>query len=196
VPSRIESLSRIERIAAGPGWKSAAVDVAGRLFTWGAAQFEGRLDIPNGFGYAMDQTTECQPTPKRVDALSQDRVVGVAFGDSFTLAMTDDGTVFSFGCSRYGELGHGSLNRELPRQIEALLQMGQRFVGVAAGERHALALTKEGGLYGWGDRDANSHGRQESTPCRVAARIGQRIKLVDAQAGASCAVTEKSELFT
>ena len=35
MPSRIESLSHIERIAAGLRWTSAAVDEAGRLFTWG-----------------------------------------------------------------------------------------------------------------------------------------------------------------
>ena len=74
VPTRIESLSRIERIAAGPGWKSAAVDVAGRLFTWGKARVEewdSGYDLgPSGLGYELDQFTESQPTPKRVDALA------------------------------------------------------------------------------------------------------------------------------
>jgi len=37
VPSRIESLSRIERITAGPSVTCAAVDDHGRLFTWGRA---------------------------------------------------------------------------------------------------------------------------------------------------------------
>jgi len=37
VPTRIELLSRIERIAAGPNCTSAAVDEDGRLFTWGWA---------------------------------------------------------------------------------------------------------------------------------------------------------------
>jgi len=67
---------------------------------------------------------------------------------------------------------------------------------VAAGDCHALALTEEGELYGWGDGDANGHGRAERTPQRVAALIGQRVKLVNAQGLCSCAVTEKGELFT
>jgi len=37
VPTRIESLSQIESIAAGPTSVSAAVDAVGRLFTWGRA---------------------------------------------------------------------------------------------------------------------------------------------------------------
>ena len=218
VPSRIESLSRIEHIAAGSNCKSAAVDEAGRLFTWGRAnvtflgeeedsdgeqeEFEGS----NGLGYELDAEDlsyeldaemEYQATPKRVDALSQERVVGVALGDGFTLAVTDAGAVFSFGFSRDGGLGHGSLESEvLPRRVEALTQTRRRFVAVAAGTHHALALTEEGELYGWGDGSANGHGREERTPQRVTALIGQRVKLVNARDDSSCAVTEKGELFT
>ena len=207
-PTRIELLSRIERIAAGPNWTSATVDEDGRLFTWGRARFEeeeeeedGELEViikgPSGLGYELDAEAEYQATPKRVDALSQERVVGVALGAGFTLAVTDTGAVFSFGFSRDGALGHGSLESEvLPRRIEVLTQTRRRFVAIAAGDLHALALTEEGELYGWGAGDANGHGREERTPQRVAALIGQRIKLVYAQISASCAVTEKGELYT
>jgi len=207
VPSRIESLSRVERITAGPFGTSAAVDEKGRLFTWGWAIFYGEdenedeapteFEGPAGLGYELDAETKYQLTPKQVDALSQDCVVGVALGEGFTLAVTDAGAVFSFGSSRKGGLGHGSLESEvLPWRIEALTQTRRRFIAVAAGEGHALALTKEGELYGWGDGDANGHGREERTPQRVAALIGQRIKLVYALDSVSCAVTEKGELFT
>ena len=197
VPSRIESLSRIESIAAGTGLTSAAVDEDGKLFTWGRARFGLVETMPNGLGYALDSQIESQLTPKSVEALSEDRVVGVALGWSFTLAVTDAGAVFSFGYNEEGVLGHGSLEAEaLPRRIEALAQTGRRYVPVAAGESHALALTEEGELYGWGHACANGHGRDERTPCRVAALIGERVKLMDTGCDASCAVTEKGELFT
>jgi len=207
VPCRVESLSRIERIAAGECCTSAVVDEKGRLFTWGRARFDEwsenedgepeEFEGSSGLGYDLDAEMTCQLTPKRVDALSQDRVVGVALGYGFTLAVTDAGAVFSFGFSREGGLGHGSLESEvLPRRIEALAQTGRRFVAVATGNCHALALTEEGELYGWGHKSANGHGREERTPQRVAALIGQRVKLVNAQLLSSCAVTEKGELFT
>jgi len=237
VPSRIESLSHIERIAAGL-FTSAAINSDGRLLTWGRAR---RVDMPyfasnedtghSGLGYELDTKTEYQLTPKRVDALSHHRVVGVALGGiGFTLAVTDAGAVFSFGCGEDGVLGHehgdtcftGQADEVLPRRIEALAQTGRRFVAVAAGDGHALALTEEGELYGWGHECANGHGHQrgdtayeyltasslddelvehysehysEHTPRLVAALIGVRVKLVDAQQDASCAVTEKGELF-
>jgi len=138
VPCRIESLSCIERIAVGPNYTSAAVDQSGKLFTWGRAivdLVEGfvededgevtQLLYSNGLGHELDAETECQLTPKLVEALSQERVVGVAFGYSITLAVTDAGAVFSFGYSEEGELGRGSLTSAvLPRRIEILAQRG------------------------------------------------------------------------
>jgi len=197
VPSRIESLSRIESIAAGTSLTSAAVDEDGKLFTWGRATCRTDATMPSSLGYALDSHTPFQLTPKWVDALSQDCVVGVALGSGFTLAVTDAGAVLSFGYSDEGALGHGSLEAEvLPRRIEALAQTGRQFVAVAAGGDHALALTEEGELYGWGHECANGHGREERTPRRVTALIGQRVMLVNAGPDASCAVTEKGELFT
>jgi len=203
VPSRIESLSRIESIAAAPRdtRTSAAVDVDGRLFTWGQAIHPTKT-MPSGLGYVLDSHTESQLTPrwqltpKWVETFSEDRVVGVALGYAFTLVVTDAGAVFSFGAGEAGVLGHGSSEAEvLPRRIEALAQTGRRFVAVAADD-HAFALTEGGDLYGWGGGDANGHGRDEPTPRQVAAFVGHRVKLVCTSVDYSCAVTEKGELFT
>jgi len=196
-PSRIELLNQVESIAAGVNGTSAAVDEVGRLFTWGRATFDNDDARPSGLGYVLDSHTESQLTPKWVEALSEDRVVGIALGYVCTLVVTDAGAVFSFGDGKAGVLGHGSLEAEvLPRRIEALTQTGCRFVTVAAGGRHVFALTEEGDLYGWGDEDGNGHGRGEHTPRQVAAFLGQRVKHVAACKFTSCAVTEKGELFT
>jgi len=195
-PRRIESLERVESISAGM-WSSAAVDNRGRLFTWGRGISPLGLNIPSALGYELDPETECQLTPKRVDALLEDRVVGVALGPSFTLAVTDAGAVFSFGHSNVGALGHGPLRGEvLPRRIQSLAQTGRRFVAVAAGWDHALALTEEGHVYGWGDGTANGHGQDKRAPQRVTALAGQRVMLVYAQQDSACVVAENGELYT
>ena len=207
VPIRIESLSRIESITAGSNRTSAAVDEDGRLFTWGRAESnknEPHEDeyLPSGLGYALESQAESQPTPKLVDALSGDRVVGVSIGWCFTLAVSDAGAVFSFGHSESGALGHGKTPFEksaevLPRRIEALAQTGRRFVTVATGAHHAFALNEEGELYGWGLGRTNGHGRDEPTLQQLNAFDDQRIKHVVAAASISaCAVTEKDEVYT
>ena len=191
-PRRIETLTHVESIAAAT-FKSAAVDDRGSLFIWGRATL---TEKPAGLGYELDPATELRLTPKRVDALSEDRVMGVALGYNFTLAVTDAGAVFLFGSSRLGALGHGlSTSEVLPRRIEALAETGRRFVAVAAGKDHALALTEEGLVYGWGDGRANGHGHEQRTPQLVAALAGVRVLLVYAHACSSCAVTEKGELY-
>jgi len=160
VPSRIESLSRIECIAAGPHWTSAAVDGTGDIYTWGCAFVASQWGLqlgPTGLGYEVDPERECQPTPRRVDSLSQSRVVGAALGECFTLAVTDAGAVFSFGYSQegaLGHLGHALSKREvLPRRIDALAQTGWRFVAVATGDFHALRYPRRAnsmdGAIGW-----------------------------------------------
>ena len=193
-PRKIETLTHVESIAAG-AFMSAAVDDRGRLFTWGRGAFLAGETY--GLGYELDPATELQLIPKRVDALSEDRVVGVALGHCTTLAVTDAGAVFSFGQSRHGSLGHGLFTSEvLPRRIEALTETGRRFVAVAAGQDHSLALTEEGHVYGWGDGLANGHGQEQRTPQRVVALAGVRVLLVYARDSASCAVTERGELYT
>jgi len=198
VPSRIESLGRIGSIAAGRLQTSAAVDEVGRLFTWGWASFDAGTRLNSlALGYALDSQTESQLTPKWVEALSADRVVGVALGLGYSLAVTDAGAVFSFGDGEDGLLGHASLETEvLPQRIEALAQTGFRFVAVAAGVEHALTLTEDGELYGWGGDLANGHGRGELTPRQMVAFVGQRVKHVIAGDFSSCAVMETGELYT
>jgi len=192
-PRRIETLAHVESVAAGP-IGSAAVDDRGTLFTWGRTTWQ---EWPTGLGCEHDPETECQLTPKRVDALLQDRVVGVALGLGFTLAVTDAGAVFSFGSCFFGALGHGSMESEvLPRRIDALTQTDRRFIAVTAGHGHALALAEEGEVYGWGHLFTNGRGEDLRTPQLVTALAGQRVKLVYAQECSSCAVTASGELYT
>jgi len=188
-PSRIETLARVEVITVGCRSTNAAVDDRGRLFTWGRA---------TGLGYELNPETEIQLTPKWVDALSEDRVVGVARASSLTLVVTDAGAVFSCGKCSSGTLGHGSFRwtEVLPRRIEALEKTGRRFFAVAAGLSHGLALTEEGQVYGWGYLTANGQGQPVDTPRLVPALRGVRVKRVHAQSFSSCAVTEKGELYT
>jgi len=195
-PRKIEMLGGVESVAAGP-MTSAAIDDRGSLFTWGRAWLKtisGKE--PTGLGYELDLKTESQPTPKRVGALSKDRVVGVALGYSFTLAVTDVGAVFSFGCGDYGALGHSSVDSEvLPRRIQALAKTGQLFVAVAAGSHYAIALTEEGHVYGWGYYRGGPW-PDLRTPQLVTELAGVRVLLVYAHDSSACVVTRKGELYT
>jgi alpha-tubulin suppressor-like RCC1 family protein len=79
------------------------------------------------------------------------RIASVAVGDSFTVAVTEAGAVYSFKCGD-GHLGHGRGDAEVgvfvPKRIEAL--DGIHVATAAAGRVHAFALTRCGRVYSWG----------------------------------------------
>ena len=103
---------------------------------------------------------EGQLLPKKIEALAGQRVVAMLAGAMHSLAVTADGTVWSWGNGSYGQLGHGDQqNQLLPKKIETLA--GQRVVAVSAGGCHSLALTADGAVWSWGNGGAGSLGHGE-----------------------------------
>uniref|UniRef100_A0A8C3FTS2 E3 ubiquitin-protein ligase HERC2 n=1 Tax=Chrysemys picta bellii TaxID=8478 RepID=A0A8C3FTS2_CHRPI len=144
-PRLIEALKtkRIRDIACGSS-HSAAITSSGELYTWGLGEY-GRL----GHG---DNTTQLKP--KMVKVLLGHRVIQVACGsrDAQTLALTDEGLVFSWGDGDFGKLGRGgSEGCNIPQNIERL--NGQSVCQIECGAQFSLALTKSGVVWTWGKGD-------------------------------------------
>ncbi|KAL2940126.1 Ultraviolet-B receptor UVR8 [Bienertia sinuspersici] len=84
------------------------------------------------------------------------KVIAISAGEAHTLALSEDGKVYSWGRGAFGRLGNGSESDEnLPVSIK--LENGDsqnekplNFVGVAAGAYHSLALADDGSVWCWG----------------------------------------------
>ncbi|XP_044756400.1 E3 ubiquitin-protein ligase HERC2 [Coccinella septempunctata] len=144
-PKMIDALKskKIREIACGSS-HSAAITSNGELYTWGLGEY-GRL----GHG---DNVTQLKP--KMVKALAGHRVVQVACGsrDAQTLALTDEGLVFSWGDGDFGKLGRGgSEGCNVPHNIERLNSL--EVVQIECGAQFSLALTKKGEIWTWGKGD-------------------------------------------
>jgi E3 ubiquitin-protein ligase HERC2 len=144
-PRMIEALrsKKIRDIACGSS-HSAAITSSGELYTWGLGEY-GRL----GHG---DNITQLKP--KLVKALSGHRIVQVACGsrDAQTLALSDEGLVFSWGDGDFGKLGRGgSEGCNVPHNIERLNSLD--VVQIECGAQFSLALTKSGEVWTWGKGD-------------------------------------------
>ncbi|KAH0465637.1 hypothetical protein IEQ34_005740 [Dendrobium chrysotoxum] len=114
----------------------------GDVFTCGS-NTHGQL----GHGDNLDR-----PTPTKVESLEGvGQVVQVAAGASYSFALTNDGTVYSFGsCSNFC-LGHGDQHDELlPKAIKSFNRKNIHVVRVSAGDEHAVALDSNGYVYTWG----------------------------------------------
>lgn len=142
--------------------------------------------------------------------LSRRKIVSIALGQDHTLAVTDEGELFTWGSNSLGQLGTGmsrmSLNAEepiqlLPKQIFGSLKR-EFLLGVAASRIHSVAHTSTA-LYTFGKNegqlgivDANAGTLEiQSTPRRVAAsRFSCKIQSVSANERATVCLLENHEV--
>ncbi|GFP96700.1 probable E3 ubiquitin-protein ligase herc4 [Phtheirospermum japonicum] len=84
------------------------------------------------------------------------KIISIAAGEAHTLALTDDGKVYSWGRGTFGRLGTGSEeDRHFPVRVSFFGSDDERgeklkIVVVAAGAYHSLALAGAGQLYEFG----------------------------------------------
>lgn len=98
-----------------------------------------------------------QSFPKRILLDSVVKKLSSSKGsDGHTLALAENGIVYSWGDGDYGKLGHGNCaTHKQPERVCGPF-MGKTIKYINAGYRHSAAVTDDGKLYTWGEGD---HGR-------------------------------------
>nr|XP_031307020.1 E3 ubiquitin-protein ligase HERC2 isoform X7 [Camelus dromedarius] len=180
----------VVHIACGSTY-SAAITAEGELYTWGRGNY-GRL----GHGSSEDEAI-----PMLVAGLKGLKVIDVACGsgDAQTLAVTENGQVWSWGDGDYGKLGRGGSDGcKTPKLIEKLQDLD--VVKVRCGSQFSIALTKDGQVYSWGkgDNQRLGHGTEEHVRYPKLLEGLQGKKVIDVAAGSThcLALTEDSEVHS
>lgn len=126
-----------------------AIDYAGKLYAWGN-NTTGLLGISG--------SSANTPTP--INSSKQWGYVSTAAGNkyTFTLAIDKDGYLWGWGDNSCGQLGLGdNTTRTTPTKIgDKLWSMVSAAGSSDSGYCHALAIDRDGYLWGWGD---NSFGQ-------------------------------------
>jgi alpha-tubulin suppressor-like RCC1 family protein len=166
---------------------SICVTALGELYTWGAG-IEAL-----GHGDELDQHT-----PRKVEALAGQRLVGVDCSCCLSVAITAAGALYSWGRHSPPDFGYGPA---LPTQVP--FPDGTRIRQVSCNGNGGCSLGAvdiEGVLYTWGTGSFNrlGHGDEEDadTPRAVAALAGKRVAMVSCGSYFAAAVTEKGNLWT
>ncbi|MFC9702016.1 RCC1 domain-containing protein [Streptomyces sp. NPDC056943] len=150
-PATVAGLSGVTSISAAGGPFALAVR-GGRVLAWGtnaSGQLGNGLTTPDKDGLAT----------RPVSVQSLNRVRDVSAGCGHSVALRDDGTVWTWGGNGQGQLGNGTTSdRNTPQKVPGLDDV----VAIAAGCSHTLALTAEGTVKAWG-RNANGQLGNDST---------------------------------
>jgi alpha-tubulin suppressor-like RCC1 family protein len=136
-PTAVSSISTATAISAGL-LHALALLADGSVRSWGY-NYHGQLG--NGLsGWSTDQSSP-------VEVAGLDDVIAIGAGGSFSVALTDDGRVWTWGDNSFGELGDGTTT---PRASAATVAGLPAIVKIAVGSNHVLAMTADATVYAWG----------------------------------------------
>ncbi|KAL7101943.1 hypothetical protein ACP275_08G087700 [Erythranthe tilingii] len=190
VPRNIEAFQGIavKMVAAGAE-HTAAVTEDGELYGWGWGRY-GNLGLGDRFDRLL---------PGKVSTVEGEKMVLVACGWRHTISVSSSGSLYTYGWSKYGQLGHGDFEDHLiPHKLEALRD--SQISQISGGWRHTMALTTDGELYGWGWNKFGQVGVGDSidhcSPVQVKFPLDQKVVNISCGWRHTLAVTDRQNVFS
>ena len=159
-PVQVGSDADWKMVSAG-GDHTVALKKSGSLWAWGRNNY-GQL----GTNLTIGQLDE----PTRIGTKSDWKLVRA--GNGFTVAVKDDGSVWSWGTNAFGELGNGLAgNKSSPAMASSVSPAPWDTRPPAAGGSHGLIIKTDGTLWAWGSNAsgalATSLGHTRIVPLQV-----------------------------
>uniref|UniRef100_A0A8D3C3F9 E3 ubiquitin-protein ligase HERC1 n=1 Tax=Scophthalmus maximus TaxID=52904 RepID=A0A8D3C3F9_SCOMX len=147
LPEKVTALEGYQVGQVACGLNHTLVVSADGMMVWAFGDGDyGKLGLGN---------STAKSSPQKVDVLCGISINKVACGTQFSVALTKDGKVFTFGQDRLIGLPEGrARNHNRPQQVPALT--GIHIQDVAVGAEHTLVLSSTGDVYTWG---SNSEGQ-------------------------------------
>ncbi|KAG8235979.1 hypothetical protein J437_LFUL015133, partial [Ladona fulva] len=142
-PQDVSSFSSlgIEVLSVSCGRQHTLALTSNGVYAWGSAQF-GQI----GVGMSSGQS----PYPTLVESLCEEHIVEISAGQYHSMALTEDGRVYTWGWGVYGQLGHGDVEDCVVPTVVKALQGKEKITRICGGHCHSLALTDDGSLLAWG----------------------------------------------
>jgi alpha-tubulin suppressor-like RCC1 family protein len=170
-----------------------ALTSTGTVYAWGY----------NADGELGDGNKTNSDVPVKVKLPGGTKVIALAAGGYYSLALTSTGAVYAWGYNADGELGRGNTaSSDVPARVKL---SGKKVTAIAAGGNaygvgqpmaapgHSLAVTSTGAVYAWGyNADGelgNGSTRDSHVPVKVRLPQGGKVTAVAAGALQSLAMT-------
>ena len=148
IPVKIELLKDVVQIAAGHT-NGLALLRDGTVWLWG--EIETSNDDAYEYGYSdVYEKGSCKneynSTPSKIWNL--ENIISIAFGERHFIALKSDGTVWSWGSNRYGQLGDSEdiFVEGGAYRVTGLCDVKE----IVVGSYHNFAIKENGEVWGWG----------------------------------------------
>jgi alpha-tubulin suppressor-like RCC1 family protein len=189
--------TKVIAVAAG-SLHSLALTSTGTLLAWGD-NADGQLGNGNRKNSAV---------PVKVKLPAGLKVVAIAAGGYYSLAVTSTGAVLAWGYNADGELGNGT-RKTSAVPVRVKLPAGTKMTAVAAGgplegvgqvaagPGHSLALTSTGAVFAWGyNTDGQlGDGNRKNSAVPVKVKLPAKVSEVAAGQLHSLALTSSGAVF-
>jgi len=178
---------RIEQVSCG-GIHSLALSEDGKVYSFGV-NMAGQLGLGDN---------KSQQIPQLVNALQDVRVKHITTGGGFSMVLSDDGRVFSFGMNQGGQLGIGNIkSQNIPQLVTAFQDM--RVVQISCGENHSLVLTEEGKVFAFGFNLAGQLGlgntKNQHLPQLIPNLQDKIVRHISSDRFCSVAITDEGQVY-
>lgn len=186
----------VSHIAAG-GYHNLVLGSNGVIYTWG--------NNPTGqLGNASNQNSNIPVAVISTGVLNGQTVTQLAAGIDHSLALGNDGRVYSWGANNSGQLGSGSVSTSsyVPVAVNTSgVLNGITVAKIAASGNHCLALGTDGRIYSWGSNNNGQLGNNSTTASNVPVAVtssllnGLTVTQIAATGYNSYALTDTGRLF-
>lgn len=180
VPVMTRNLSQIVQIDSGVR-SSMALRADGTVWTWGLNE-NGQLGIG---------TLQNVNVPTRVTGLDGVHITAISGGLGYhSMALAEDGTVWTWGRNNSGELGDGTVEgKTAPVQVQGLTGV----TAIAAGGYHSLALKEDGTVWAWGTNGNGEVGDGTQINRTLPVQVAGLSDVVNIAAGGSHSLAVKRD---
>jgi hypothetical protein len=129
---------------------SLALNEGGEVYGWGK----------NEFGQTGNKSYLKQLSPNKVQGISQ-KVIQISCGLNHSMALTENGFVYSWGQNDCGQLGFNNIKSSNEAKLLSVEEskIKLKFLQIACGERHSLLLSTNKKVYAFGSNEFGQLGR-------------------------------------
>ena len=114
-----------------------ALSQTGKVYAWGC-NLLGELGL---------NENKYERKPKLIEMTKKVSVKQISCGNSFSLLLTNEGNIYSFGYNYHGQLGHNHTNNV---KIPTLISTKSKFTEILAFGLQSFALNESNGIEFWG----------------------------------------------